>query len=59
MGLQLAAVSRAIDNADLRWLLGMERQLTERENVYHEKLDPKAYCGRCCSLPANRSTIGV
>ena len=43
MGLQLAAVSRAIDNPDLRWLLGMERQLTERENVYHEKLDVAGY----------------
>ena len=43
MALQLAAVSRAIDNPDLRWLLGMERQLTERENVYHEKLDRASY----------------
>jgi F420-non-reducing hydrogenase iron-sulfur subunit len=43
MGLQLAAVSRAIDNPDLRWLMGIQRQLTERENVYHEKLDPGAY----------------
>jgi F420-non-reducing hydrogenase iron-sulfur subunit len=43
MGLQIAAVSRAIDNADLRWLLGMQRQLTERENVYHDRLDPAAY----------------
>ena len=23
--------------------MGMQRQLTERENVYHEKLDPEAY----------------
>jgi F420-non-reducing hydrogenase iron-sulfur subunit len=43
MALQLAAVSRAIDTADLRWLLGMQRQLTERENVYHDRLDPAAY----------------
>jgi F420-non-reducing hydrogenase iron-sulfur subunit len=43
MALQIAAVSRAIDSADLRWLLGMQRQLTERENVYHDKLDPDAY----------------
>ena len=43
MALQIAAVSRAIDNPDLRWLLGLQRQLTERENVYHEKLDPAAY----------------
>jgi F420-non-reducing hydrogenase iron-sulfur subunit len=43
MALQLAAVSRAINNVDLRWLLGLQRQLTERENVYHEKQDPAAY----------------
>jgi F420-non-reducing hydrogenase iron-sulfur subunit len=43
MALQIAAVSRAINNVDLRWLLGMQRQLTERENVYHEKLDPAGY----------------
>jgi F420-non-reducing hydrogenase iron-sulfur subunit len=43
LALQLGAVSRAINNADLRWLLGMERQLTERENVYHEKLDRAVY----------------
>jgi F420-non-reducing hydrogenase iron-sulfur subunit len=43
LGLQIDAVSRAINSADLRWLLGMERQLTERENVYHERLDSTAY----------------
>ena len=43
MALQLAAVSRAIENVDLRWLLGLQRQLTERENVYHEKLDRASY----------------
>ena len=43
MGLQLAAVSRSINSPDLRWLLGMQRQLTERENVYHDRLDPAAY----------------
>lgn len=45
MALQIAAVSRALDNPDLRWLMGLQRQLTERENVYHEKLDPTAYEG--------------
>lgn len=43
MALQLAAVSRAFNSVDLRWLLGMQRQLTERENVYHDKLDPATY----------------
>ena len=42
-GLQLAAVSRSINSPDLRWLMGMQRQLTERENVYHDRLDPDAY----------------
>ena len=43
MALQLGAVTRAINSADLRWLLGMQRQITERENVYHEKLDLAGY----------------
>ncbi len=43
MALQIAAVSRAIDSPDLRWLMGLQRQLTERENVYHEKLDVTVY----------------
>jgi hypothetical protein len=43
MELPLAAVSRAIMDPNLRWLMGIERQLTERENVYHERLDPVAY----------------
>jgi hypothetical protein len=43
LALPLAAVSRALMNPNLRWLMGMGRQLTERENVYHERLDPVAY----------------
>jgi len=43
MAIRLAAVGRAIMNADLRWLIGLQRQLTERGNVYQEKLDPTAY----------------
>lgn len=41
--LPLAAVERTLESIPLRWLMGMERQLTERENVFHEKLDPQAY----------------
>lgn len=41
--LQLSAVAEALGSPRLRWLLGMERQLTERENVYHEKLDKGNY----------------
>ena len=43
MAIRLAAVGRAVMNADLRWLMGLQRQLTERGNVYHERLDPTAY----------------
>lgn len=43
LSLQLAAVDRVVNSIDIRWLLGMERQLTERENVYHEKLDQVEY----------------
>jgi F420-non-reducing hydrogenase iron-sulfur subunit len=41
--LPLAAVHRALNTPALRWLLGLERQLTEKENVFHEKLDAEAY----------------
>ena len=41
--LPLAAAERALQAMQLRWLLNMERQLTERENVFHEKLDVRAY----------------
>jgi len=37
--LPLAAVEGALNSPRLRWLMGMERQLVERENVYHLKLD--------------------
>ncbi len=40
---RLAAVSRAVNDVDLRWLMGMQRQLTERGNVYNDRLDPAAY----------------
>ena len=40
MELPLAAVSRALMNPDLRWLMGIQRQLTEVENVYHENWTP-------------------
>lgn len=41
--LPLAAVRRALSTPALRWLLGLERQLTEKENVFHEKLAAEAY----------------
>ncbi len=39
--LQLAAVKRALGTPRLRWLTGMEYQLANRENVYHDKTDPE------------------
>jgi len=41
--LPLASAERTLQTMQLRWLMNMERQLTERENVFHEKLDTKAY----------------
>jgi F420-non-reducing hydrogenase iron-sulfur subunit len=41
--LQLAAAEQALQTMQLRWLMNMERQLTERENVFHEKLDIEAF----------------
>jgi F420-non-reducing hydrogenase iron-sulfur subunit len=39
----LASVEKALQTMPLRWLMNMERQLTERENVFHQKLDVKTY----------------
>jgi len=41
--LPLAAAHRTLNSPSLRWLLGLETQLTEKENVFHEKLDADAY----------------
>jgi F420-non-reducing hydrogenase iron-sulfur subunit len=41
--LNLAAADGALSSPRLRWLMGMERQLVERENVYHFKLDETNY----------------
>jgi len=41
--LHLAAAEKAVQSLPLRWLMNMEKQLTERENVFHEKLDVKTY----------------
>jgi hypothetical protein len=42
-GLPLAAVERTLDLPRIRWLMGLGRQLTEQENVYHEKLNQEEY----------------
>ena len=41
--LKLASVTAALNTPRLRWLCGMDRQITERENAYHEKMDQEAY----------------
>jgi len=41
--LELAAVRSTLDTPRLRWLTGIDRQITERENVYHEKVDEARY----------------
>lgn len=42
-GLRLSALAHTFESARLRWLLGMERRLTELGNVYNEKLDKLKY----------------
>jgi DNA-binding transcriptional ArsR family regulator len=39
----LAAVLRTLESATVRWLMGMQRELTEKGNVYGEKLKGDAY----------------
>lgn len=41
--LELAAIETVLQSTRIRWLMGMDRQITELENVYHEKMDPEAY----------------
>lgn len=41
--LPLAAAQRALNAPQLRWLLGVDRQLTEKENVYGERIDPSNF----------------
>jgi F420-non-reducing hydrogenase iron-sulfur subunit len=35
---QLGLVESVLNSPRLRWLAGMDRQLTQRENVFHEKI---------------------
>jgi F420-non-reducing hydrogenase iron-sulfur subunit len=41
--LQLTAVENVLTGARIRWLMGMDRHVTERGNVYNEKLDASVY----------------
>jgi hypothetical protein len=41
--LPLAAVEKTLSSPRIRWLIGMTKELTEAENVYHEKLKDETY----------------
>jgi predicted transcriptional regulator len=41
--IELAAAERVLNSTRVRWLMGMDRQITEQENVYHEKMAATAY----------------
>lgn len=41
--LALASLEDTLKSPRVRWLLGMDRRITEGENVYHEKLEEAAY----------------
>ncbi len=41
--LPLAAVERTLMSSRIRWLIGITRELTDFENVYHEKLEEEDY----------------
>ena len=41
--IQLEAVEQTLNSERVRWLTGMERQLTERENVYKQKVEANDY----------------
>jgi len=41
--LELSALEAVLKSTRIRWLMGMDRRITEQENVYHEKMDPTAY----------------
>lgn len=41
--LPLAAIEQTLSSPRIRWLIGMTRELTEIENVYHEKLEEEDY----------------
>ena len=41
--LELGAMETVLGSTRIRWLMGMDRQITEQENVYHERMDADAY----------------
>jgi F420-non-reducing hydrogenase iron-sulfur subunit len=41
--IELAAAASVLNSTRIRWLMGMDRHITEEENVYHEKVEATAY----------------
>lgn len=41
--LELSALEAVLKSTRIRWLMGIDRQITEQENVYHEKMEATAY----------------
>jgi hypothetical protein len=41
--LQLAAIESVLNSPRVRWLIGIDRQVTERGNVYSEKVDSAGF----------------
>lgn len=41
--LQLGAVETTLNAPRIRWLVGIDRQVTQRDNVYHEKISPQQF----------------
>ncbi len=41
--LQLGAVEAALNAPRLRWLMGIDRRITEKENVYHERVEERQF----------------
>ena len=41
--IELAAAESVMNSTRIRWLMGMDRHITEQENVYHEKMEATAY----------------
>ena len=41
--IELAAAESVLNSRRIRWLMGMDRHITEEENVYHEKMEASAY----------------
>ena len=39
----LEAVKRTLETETVRWLMGMQRELTETGNVYGQRLEPEVY----------------